>query len=370
MILKNCDVYELKKNAIHKRLVCFGIGKVFYDFLEDFSEMEFEEDIWAVVDNKADIDTEVLLPNGTVVKLMNPEKLSVLKHIIILISCADIAGVCEQLEQYRLSDEIDCYAIYFVRSQTNRSDDIKRKYPSTFKISEEQKIPKTIHYCWFGNNSIPKKNLKWMESWKIHCPDYQIIRWDESNYDITKNAYIYEAYKAKKWGFVSDYARIDVVYHYGGIYLDTDVELLKPYDELLFQPAFCGIEASRKIALGLGFGAEKSCKILKELLHLYEGIYFTDKCGNNNLTTCVTLQHPFYKKRGFISNGEYQIIDELTVFPETVFSPKDLYTGETRITQKTFSIHHYDGSWADRGLLKRIEETKNFYWKLKQNKWS
>lgn len=217
---------------------------------------------------------------------------------------------------------------------------------------------------------MPEKNLKWMESWKKYCSDYQIIRWDESNYDITKNAYIYEAYQAKKWGFVSDYARIDVVYHCGGMYLDTDVELIKPYDELLFQPAFCGVEASRKINLGLGFGAEKNCSILKELMELYENLHFVDEHGNQNLTTCVTLQHPFYKKRGFIGNGEYQIIDGLTVFPETVFSPKDLYTGEIRITQKTFSIHHYDGSWAERELMRRTKETKSLYWQLEQNKWS
>ena len=101
-------------------------------------------------------------------------------------------------------------------------------------------IPKIIHYCWFGGAELPEKDRKCIESWKKFCPDYQIIEWNENNYDVTKNTYMYQAYQAKKWGFVPDYARLDIIYQHGGIYLDTDVELVKNLDSLLENDAFMG----------------------------------------------------------------------------------------------------------------------------------
>ena len=130
-------------------------------------------------------------------------------------------------------------------------------------------IPKIIHYCWFGGESLPESAIKCINSWKKFCPDYEIIRWDESNYDVTKNVYMKEAYEAKKWGFVPDYARLDIVYNYGGIYMDTDVELLKPLDDLLGCNAYMGVEKPGIVALGLGFGAEKGNSVIGDLLEEY-----------------------------------------------------------------------------------------------------
>ena len=118
-------------------------------------------------------------------------------------------------------------------------------------------IPKVIHYCWFGGNPIPEKDRRYIEGWKEKCPDYEIIEWNERNYDVSKNKYMAQAYEEKKWGFVSDYARLDLVYQYGGIYFDTDVELLKPLDNLLELEMFCGFESTKYVNFGIGFGAEK-----------------------------------------------------------------------------------------------------------------
>ncbi len=367
MKLKNCDIYQLKEIAQNRKLICFGMGQVLQDFLEDFSFMEYEKNILAITDNKINERGKHIVLNGYTFPLIELKELVKFTNIIILISCADIACVYEQLNQIEYLKNVDCFAVYFIRSRTNRTDESKRIYPNTFRLTKEQMIPKKIHYCWFGKKPIPEQNRKWIDSWRRFCPDYEIIQWDESNYDIKKNNYMYEAYREQKWGFVSDFARLDIVYNHGGIYLDTDVEILKPYDELLYQSAFCGIEASRRIAIGLGFGAEKCHPIIKQILELYEGIHFLDKHDMPSLVTCVKLQYPFYKKIGFISNGNYQIIDGITVYPETVLSPKDLYTGEVLITKNTFSIHHYDASWETKNTLNRTESTKKIYKNIVQN---
>ena len=126
-------------------------------------------------------------------------------------------------------------------------------------------IPKKIHYCWFGNNPLPEKDRKCIESWKKYCPNYEIIRHDENNYDISKNKYMKQAYESKKWGFVPDYARLDIIYNEGGIYLDTDVELTKNLDELLKYDAYMGFEDDIHVSPGLGFGAIKHHEGIKKL---------------------------------------------------------------------------------------------------------
>jgi len=361
MRLNNCDIYQLKKIVQQKKLICFGMGQVLREFLEDFYFMKFEKDIYAVVDNRVKENGEYITLNKCVLPLICPDKLMNVGDFIILISCADIAGVFYQLNQIEKLKDVDCFAVYYVRSQTNRTDEISRHYPATFRRTDIQRIPKIINYCWFGKGSIPERNLRWMESWKHYCPGYEIIRWDENNYDITKNTYMQEAYQEEKWAFVSDYARIDIIYSYGGIYIDTDVELIKSFDNLLYQSAFCGIESNRKIELGLGFGAEKGHPILKGLLELYENKHFLNKDGVADLTANGIIQNPYYKSKGFTGNGDYQVIDEMTVYPQSVLSPKDLYTGEMSITEHTYSIHHYDASWMDKESGEKQKSVKELY---------
>ena len=206
-------------------------------------------------------------------------------------------------------------------------------------------IPKIIHYCWFGNGDIPARDLKCIESWRIYCPDYKIIIWNEKNYDITKNKYMYEAYKAGKFGFVPDYARLDIVYKYGGIYLDTDVELLKPLDALLDNEAFCGFENKDFVAFGLGFGAQPKNAILKELRDLYDTLEFKNVDGTLNLTPSPYYQTQCLLKFGLKRDGKTQEINGFKVFSIDYFNPKNYSTGEIKITENTYSIHHFHMSW-------------------------
>ena len=208
-------------------------------------------------------------------------------------------------------------------------------------------IPKLIHYCWFGRNPIPKEYRKYMKSWKKHNPGYEIIRWDENNYDVTKNAYMHEAYKAKKWAFVSDYARLDIVYNHGGIYLDTDVEILKNLDDLLFNKAFIGIEQDNlQCNTGSGFGAIKGHETIRKLRDCYDNIRFLNEDGTYNLTTCTSLQTHWLSKHGFVRENQKQIVADITIYPWEYFSANSTSpTGQIRKTDRAYSIHHYGFSW-------------------------
>lgn len=208
-------------------------------------------------------------------------------------------------------------------------------------------IPKKIHYCWFGGASIPEKDQKCIDSWSKFCPDYEIIRWDESNYDLGKNVYMREAYEAKKWGFVPDYARLDIVNTEGGIYLDTDVEIIKPFDDLLAMGLFCGFESKDKVAFGLGFGAEPGHPFLRRLLASYEDIHFVNEDGSLNMLPSPEIQTPVLVDDGLALDGSYQILtDDVHVLPIDWLCPQSFLTGKITITPNTHSIHHYAMSWA------------------------
>lgn len=266
----NCDIYRLKELAVKKKLICFGAGRVLKNFIDDYSNIHFEKYIYCIADNNQEnIGNKLKIVNAEI-PLISVEQLLKIENFVLLITCNDICGVYDQLNSYDKLNDTWCLATTFIRSETSAKEEEGIEYPQNYRITDKPMIPKKIHYCWFGKKEIPKQNRIWMESWKKYCPDYEIVKWDESNYDITQNEYMYEAYKVSKWGFVPDYARLDIIYNYGGIYLDTDVELLKNLDELLYQQAFAGVDSTTwLINLGLGFGAQKQTNIMKELRDLY-----------------------------------------------------------------------------------------------------
>ena len=224
-------------------------------------------------------------------------------------------------------------------------------------MNSNETIPKIIHYCWFGKKAKPQLIEKCITSWKKILVDYEIIEWNEDNYDIKKNRYMLQAYEKKKWGFVPDYARLDIIYNHGGIYLDTDVELVKNIDDLLYQRGFAGFESDQYVALGLGFGAVAGNKIIKGMLDAYEHYDFVDGNGNMNLTSSPILQTEYLLKHGLKQNGEYQILEnEFTIYPEKKLCGKSLYSRRINITSHTCAIHHYDGSWLDEEDLNRVRQ--------------
>ncbi len=205
-------------------------------------------------------------------------------------------------------------------------------------------IPKKIHYCWFGGNPLPELAQKCIESWKKYCPDYEIIEWNEKNFDVNCNRYCAEAYAAKKWAFVSDVARLYALVHEGGIYMDTDVEVTKPLDAFLELDAFSGFESFDRIPTGI-MAAAKGHVLFTELLNDYENDGFFNEDGTPNLTTNVTRITNNCLKHGLILNNTKQTVNGFTLFPNDYFCPKDCETKIVTITENTHTIHHFDGSW-------------------------
>lgn len=215
-------------------------------------------------------------------------------------------------------------------------------------------IPKKIHYCWFGGKPIPEEYKKNIESWKKYNPDYEIIRWDESNYDYKKNRFIEEAYSEKKWAFVTDYARLDIIYMHGGIYLDTDVEVLKSFDDLLVNEAFMGLETGNYVNTGVGFGAVKGQKGIKLNKEYYENKSIYDAKGKLNLINCPIVTTDILKEHGAKIDGNIESVLGITIYPIEYFCPMDYLTGIVSVTKNSYSIHKYSMSWASKWDKKKI----------------
>ncbi|MDR1385791.1 MAG: glycosyl transferase [Planctomycetaceae bacterium] len=215
-------------------------------------------------------------------------------------------------------------------------------------------IPKTIHYCWFGGKPLPGLATRCIASWKKYCPDYKIIEWNESNFDVSINDYMNEAYIAKKWAFVSDYFRLWVLFHYGGIYMDTDVEVLRPIDVFLTEKAFSGFESINYVPTGI-MAAEVGLPVYKELLDLYRDRHFVNKIGMYDYTTNVRIITDFFQKRGLLLNNQKQVVQNITFYPNDYFCPKIWKTKEVILTKNSYTIHHFEGSWLSKlSIMKRV----------------
>jgi len=235
-------------------------------------------------------------------------------------------------------------------------------------------IPKVIHYCWFGRNPLPELALKCIASWKKYLPDYEIKEWNEDNFDVNMVPYTAEAYKCKKYAFVSDYARFWILYKYGGIYFDTDVEVIRPIDDIIARGAFMGCEtdailgatsAKPDVAPGLGLGANPGLGLYKKMLDYYEKLHFLMD-GKNSNVTIVGHTTNMLLKYGLLPKNEIQQVAGVWIYPSEYFNPTNLSTRRIHITPNTRTIHHYAGTWMDVTIIDKI---KIFLMKIIPEKW-
>lgn len=335
-----CDVTlgEFQANIKNKELIIWGAGYR----CEKICEIIEKEPIF-VVDSDVMKQNTFININGNSVQIVSKDglieiiKRSKHREFALFISTAFyVEQILDIVSQEPALDGMDCYIYNLIN---DKCSDVSFSF-----LDIEKNIPKTIHYCWFGGKVIPSQLQKCVDSWKKYCPDYEIVRWDENNYDISKNQYMREAYEKKQWGFVVDYARLDIVYKYGGFYLDTDVELISSLEPLRAGNMFCAFFNETTIAFGAGVGAKKGHKLILEMRDIYEDYNFIDEKGEMNRRTCTFYQNQVLKKHGFKMTNNFQIKDDVIVYPTGIILSRD-YTNRQKITEKTIAIHHGAGSW-------------------------
>lgn len=228
-------------------------------------------------------------------------------------------------------------------------------------------IPKIIHYCWFGKGEKPKDVQEYITEWHKVLPEYQIIEWNEDNFDICINKYVEEAYQAKKYAFVSDYARLFALYNHGGIYLDTDVEVLKPFDDLLEKDVVLGFEEKGYIATSTICARQKS-SFIQEFMALYHKKSFILADGKFDMTTNVTKITSLLKPYGLVENELPQKLtindsESITILDRIKFSPYDYLNLVNHADKSTYAVHHFGATWADNSF-KYKKVIKSFVIKL------
>lgn len=221
-------------------------------------------------------------------------------------------------------------------------------------------IPKKIHYCWFGRAHKSKLAEKCIASWRKYCPDYEIIEWNEENFNVQEHPYTMYCYERKKWAFLSDYVRLFVVSKYGGIYLDTDVEIIKPLDSLLNHEAYYGFENSNNIATGLGFGAVAHHITTGAMLKEYDKL-IADDIDEIRLVGCPRLNTSALLEFGLKLNGEYQSVAGAEILSKDYLNPLDDATGVLMKTEHTYSVHWYAKSALSKTAILRSKFTRPFH---------
>ena len=272
---------------------------------------------------------------------------------VLIIACSYFSEIFDMIDGMKELNNKECIIlpITFLRMKESAS---------FLSVSGSNKIPKIIHYCWFGGNELDAQSKKCIESWKKMCPDYQIIEWNEENYDIQSSPWVQFAYEHKNWAYVSDYVRADVLYKYGGLYFDTDVEMIRNMDELLKFSAFAGFEKWPVVNTGGGCGSEPGFWLWKEVMKLKNNFVLQQNDFILPLSSGYFDTYPLIQ-RGLKTNGELQDIDGCMVLPSEYFHPLDYIRKQIYKTQNTFSIHYFGWSWANKEMVNGNRESVKYY---------
>ena len=346
----------------NKRVVMFGAGAIGQVTTpEILNRMGILEKVDCYLDNNQSMWGKKISASGYDFEIKSPYYLNECPMgTVILLNISRFSDVLIQLESMDCTKNMECYIMPMMLIH-NYGMSASHGLPA---MSEKQLIPKKLHYMWFGGTPLPDNLKKCIESWKRYCPDYEIVEWNEDNYDIDKHQYMKKAYDAKAYGFVPDYARLDILYNEGGLYLDTDVEIKRNIDDLLFQEAFCGVEKWQLINFGGLSGAVKNHPMVKMFLDAREDILFLDLEGKRNKNTCGFYDTRVAINEGYIVNGKTQTIGGMNIYAYDYFHPYDYMSGIVNETENTHSIHWFNGGWLDERMKKMNEETKNRYLSL------
>ena len=364
MILQCMDFTKFCKKikSLNKKIIMFGAGAIGQviapEILKNLGLLQWLD---CYIDNNQFIWGQKISVCGRDYDIKSPQFLNECPiDIVILLNISRFSDVLEQLESMDCTKDMECYIMPMMLIHNFCSD----KSQGTPLVSKTPLIPRKLHYMWLGGNSIPNSLKKCIDSWKLYCPDYEIIEWNEKNYDIEKNSYMKQAYKAKAYGFVPDYARLDILYNEGGLYLDVDVEIKRNIDDLLYQEAFCGVEKWQVINFGGLSGAVKGHPMVKKFLDARKEIKFIDQEGRHNRNTCGYYDTRVAIEAGYRIVGTTQSVNGMNIYSYDFFHPYDYMSGLLNETENTYSIHWFNGGWLDEKMKKMNEESRNRYLEL------
>lgn len=363
MGLVNCNYEKFTELVKGKEIICYGAGWMLERMDRELSGSDIMIPIKYITDSNPDLWGTSRLIMGERVKIISPKQAFsfITDKIVFLITCGAVDEITDILSK-NISENVPVFAFKYM--SLAQHDKILIDAGKGLKIVhngyEPYKIPKKIHYCWFGGNDFSDLHKYCMGSWRKFCPDYEIIEWNETNCDLSENLYAKQAYDAGKYGFVPDYFRLKIIYENGGIYLDTDVELVRNLDALLVNEAYMGFQSQQQVNLGLGFGARKGFPLVREMMETYGKIAFKNDDDSLNLIPSPVYQTEILVRHGLITGGRLQNIDGAVIYPFDVLCTKSMFTGQVYQTDNSFSVHHFDASWTG----KQYKETRNRVWDI------
>lgn len=343
-----CTLDELRAKGQKRGLICFGGGNFLLNnlFGESTENCGFETIVDFIIDNDSNKDGSCFNVRGKSIPIYSWEnaKNRIDRNAIIVVSSRFHN---EEIEKQLCEAYADSSQEYCILRNTinyyHEDERLKNILLENKKL--KNRIPKKLHWCWFGRNDLPDLQKKCLESWKEKCPDYEIIKWDEDSFDLDSNIFAREAYESKKYAFVADYVRLWCIYEFGGIYVDSDVEIIKNLDAFLCHSAFSGFEDRIYIPTGI-MGGEKGNFWFKYLLSYYDNRHFITDKGLDTTTNCKIISRMTFDKIGKkLRNGYYDLSD-VTIYPQEVFCPLDWDTKEVNLTSNTYCIHWFSGSWT------------------------
>ncbi|WP_026650997.1 glycosyltransferase family 32 protein [Butyrivibrio proteoclasticus] len=338
-----------------KRLVAFGATVFMQVIAENYKELNLDSKVDYVVDNDPKKDGTGYELCGVVKTVHALDYLlkDNLNEIALLIGSDGYAlEMVRQLQEIEALKQVPCFLLPIMIM--DRVDDTC----DGVAWPKEARIPRIIHCFWFSDDEKDELTKRCIDSWRRFCPDFEIKEWNSHNYDYTKNPYMYEAYKARKWAYVTDYARLDAVYEYGGFYFDMDLELTRGIDQLLGYEFVTGFGPIRDVELA-AFGAAKGSDMVAKMLALYDGKMFVAGSSLTLKDVQPILMDKFMEGLGFEIDGRYQNRDGVAILPRDVFSPRNWFTGEVEVLDSSFGVHHCAGGWVDKqAQVKRKEALK------------
>jgi hypothetical protein len=344
----------------NKKMICFGVGLISHSIEDMLTKFDLDKNLYCFADGNPKKQGTTVDYCGKKLPVISPSEMAgtELSDTVLLLTLDVFGAVIESLGKFEQFRKLTCYA--YPALNLSYIKKIQQEFMNIPEPTGSVKIPKAIHYCRFGGGQKPKFMTECIDSWRKTNPAFEIVEWNEQNYDVRQCKYTEQAYDAGKFAFVSDLARLDILYRYGGIYLDTDVVLLRRLDELLYNKAFIAYN-EWAVPNSAICGCEPSNEIFREMREDPRGhIEFLAPDGRHNLTNNSFYESKVLQKYGFKRDFTYQVINGVAVYPPCYFPQKGKLGFNSEITEKTYAVHYAVGSWADSERTKDINVTQHY----------